>query len=56
MQVILRHLVSGGLLVGDVECMLRDEMGAVFMPHGLGKAATDSCTCSRVSLIHFMSH
>mmetsp|Transcript_1684 Transcript_1684/g.5908 ORF Transcript_1684/g.5908 Transcript_1684/m.5908 type:complete len:536 (+) Transcript_1684:92-1699(+) len=35
-----RHIIKGlielGLLIGDIEQMLEAEMGAVFMPHGLG--------------------
>ena len=35
-RVILTCLKEGGLLVGDVDEMLANEVGAVFMPHGLG--------------------
>ena len=33
---ILQALVEMGCLVGDVEQMMDDAMGGVFMPHGLG--------------------
>ena len=33
---ILRDLVEAGILKGDVEGMMRERLGAVFMPHGLG--------------------
>jgi Xaa-Pro dipeptidase len=35
-RVILTHLAAGGILKGDVEEMMKANMGAVFMPHGLG--------------------
>ena len=33
---ILKGLIEMGLLIGDIEAMLEAEIGAVFMPHGLG--------------------
>ena len=33
---ILSALTEGGLLTGDVEEMMAINLGAVFMPHGLG--------------------
>lgn len=33
---ILRDLVEAGILKGDVEDMMQERLGAVFMPHGLG--------------------
>ena len=35
-RIILTKLKEGGLLVGDVDAMLSADLGAVFMPHGLG--------------------
>ncbi|GMT28450.1 hypothetical protein PFISCL1PPCAC_19747, partial [Pristionchus fissidentatus] len=35
-KVILEDLKAGGLLVGNVDEMVKDRLGAVFMPHGLG--------------------
>jgi Xaa-Pro dipeptidase len=35
-RVLLTQLTAGGLLRGDVDAMLEAELGAVFMPHGLG--------------------
>ncbi|GMR53447.1 hypothetical protein PMAYCL1PPCAC_23642 [Pristionchus mayeri] len=35
-KVILSHLKEGGLVVGDVDEMVKSRLGAVFMPHGLG--------------------
>lgn len=35
-RVVLTHLRDGGLLAGDVDAMLAVNLGAVFMPHGLG--------------------
>lgn len=35
-RVILEHLKEGGLLKGDVDEMMKVNLGAVFMPHGLG--------------------
>jgi len=35
-KVILSHLQKGGLLKGDVEEMMKVNLGSVFMPHGLG--------------------
>ena len=35
-RTILRHLVDAGFLVGDVEELMAAEVGALFMPHGLG--------------------
>ena len=35
-RVILQALKEGGLLVGDVEDMMTQRLGATFMPHGLG--------------------
>ncbi|GMR45549.1 hypothetical protein PMAYCL1PPCAC_15744, partial [Pristionchus mayeri] len=35
-KVILTHLKAGGLVVGDVDEMVKARLGAVFMPHGLG--------------------
>uniref|UniRef100_A0AC34QP62 Aminopeptidase P N-terminal domain-containing protein n=1 Tax=Panagrolaimus sp. JU765 TaxID=591449 RepID=A0AC34QP62_9BILA len=33
---ILEHLKEAGIVVGDVDEMLKKRMGAIFMPHGLG--------------------
>ncbi|CAN4084908.1 unnamed protein product [Withania somnifera] len=35
-RVILESLKKGHLLVGDVDKMMAERLGAVFMPHGLG--------------------
>lgn len=35
-KVILESLKKGGLLVGDVDAMMVERVGAVFLPHGLG--------------------
>ncbi|KAF8373434.1 hypothetical protein PRIPAC_79863 [Pristionchus pacificus] len=35
-KIILTHLKEGGLVVGDVDEMVKARLGAVFMPHGLG--------------------
>ncbi|XP_069142921.1 uncharacterized protein [Solanum lycopersicum] len=35
-RVILESLKKGNLLVGDVDKMMAERLGAVFMPHGLG--------------------
>ena len=35
-QTILTHLKEANLLLGDVDDMLANDLGAVFMPHGLG--------------------
>lgn len=35
-KVILEHLKAGGLLTGDIDEMMKVNLGAVFMPHGLG--------------------
>ena len=35
-RTILTHLKDGGVLTGDVEDMLAADLGATFMPHGLG--------------------
>ncbi|XP_068652092.1 uncharacterized protein [Aristolochia californica] len=35
-KVILGSLVAGGLINGDVDDMMAERLGAVFMPHGLG--------------------
>ncbi|XP_051150226.1 uncharacterized protein LOC127264760 [Andrographis paniculata] len=35
-KVILESLKEGNLLVGDVDTMVKERVGAVFMPHGLG--------------------
>ncbi|CAN0901392.1 Xaa-Pro dipeptidase [Linum grandiflorum] len=34
--VILQSLKAGGIIVGEVEDMMAERFGAVFMPHGLG--------------------
>ncbi|XP_058069334.1 uncharacterized protein LOC131218673 [Magnolia sinica] len=33
---ILESLVAGGILVGEVDSMMEERLGAVFMPHGIG--------------------
>ncbi|VDP96153.1 unnamed protein product, partial [Trichobilharzia regenti] len=33
---ILTHLKEGGILLGDVNEMMKARLGAIFMPHGLG--------------------
>ncbi|CAI2733373.1 unnamed protein product [Schistosoma spindalis] len=33
---ILTHLREGGLLLGDINEMMKSRLGAIFMPHGLG--------------------
>ncbi|EPS63231.1 hypothetical protein M569_11556, partial [Genlisea aurea] len=35
-KVILESLKIGDLLIGDIDAMVRERVGAVFMPHGLG--------------------
>ncbi|KAA8523222.1 hypothetical protein F0562_009645 [Nyssa sinensis] len=35
-KIILEALKKGGVLVGDVDDMMAQRLGAVFMPHGLG--------------------
>ncbi|PIN07218.1 Xaa-Pro dipeptidase [Handroanthus impetiginosus] len=35
-RTILESLKEGHLLVGDVDAMVNERLGAVFMPHGLG--------------------
>jgi len=35
-RVILEHLEKGGLLKGDIDEMMKVNLGAIFMPHGLG--------------------
>ncbi|XXG48222.1 hypothetical protein AAC387_Pa02g2732 [Persea americana] len=35
-KTILESLRTGGLIVGDVDDMMAERLGAVFMPHGLG--------------------
>ncbi|XP_057468580.1 uncharacterized protein LOC130757764 [Actinidia eriantha] len=35
-KIILESLKKGGLLVGEVDDMMLERLGAVFMPHGLG--------------------
>ena len=35
-RVELEELKRAGLLVGEVEDMMKVNLGAVFMPHGLG--------------------
>jgi len=35
-RTILEHLKDGGLLIGDVGEMMNVNLGAIFMPHGLG--------------------
>lgn len=35
-RVLLTKLTEGGLLMGEVEDMMAANLGAVFMPHGLG--------------------
>ncbi|GAB4838938.1 hypothetical protein Ancab_028469 [Ancistrocladus abbreviatus] len=35
-KVILESLKKGGIVTGDVEDMMAQRLGAVFMPHGLG--------------------
>jgi Xaa-Pro aminopeptidase len=36
LQVICEELKKHGFLVGDVDEMLKNHIGALFMPHGLG--------------------
>lgn len=36
-RTILEDLKKHGLLTGDVHAMMEARLGAVFMPHGLGK-------------------
>lgn len=33
---ILHDLIDAGILKGEVEAMMKERLGAVFMPHGLG--------------------
>ena len=35
-KTLLTHLRDGGLLQGDVDEMMSVNLGAIFMPHGLG--------------------
>jgi len=35
-RTILEHLRAGGLVTGDLDAMMEANLGAVFMPHGLG--------------------
>ena len=35
-RVELQELCNAGILKGDVEAMMNERLGAVFMPHGLG--------------------
>lgn len=35
-RTLLAALKDGGLLKGDVDDMMKVNLGAVFMPHGLG--------------------
>lgn len=35
-RVILAGLKKGGILTGEIDAMLNDDVGSVFMPHGLG--------------------
>ncbi|GMT13222.1 hypothetical protein PFISCL1PPCAC_4519, partial [Pristionchus fissidentatus] len=35
-KILLEDLKAGGLVVGDVDEMVKARLGAVFMPHGLG--------------------
>lgn len=35
-RVLLDHLKAAGLVVGNVDEMLKARIGAIFMPHGLG--------------------
>jgi Xaa-Pro dipeptidase len=35
-RAILSRLKEGGLVVGDIDDMMQDHLGATFMPHGLG--------------------
>lgn len=35
-RIILESLKEGGLLLGDVDAMVQERVGAVFLPHGLG--------------------
>ena len=35
-RTILKHLIAAGLVVGDLEEAMAANIGAVFMPHGLG--------------------
>ena len=35
-RVLLEELKAVGLLQGDVDEMMKIDLGAVFMPHGLG--------------------
>ena len=35
-RVLLEGLKAGGLLQGDVDAMVAGNLGAIFMPHGLG--------------------
>jgi len=35
-RVVLEHLKTGGLIVGEIDDMMTAHLGATFMPHGLG--------------------
>ncbi|VDP19531.1 unnamed protein product [Soboliphyme baturini] len=35
-RIILQHLLRAGIIKGDIEKMMESNLGAVFMPHGLG--------------------
>ena len=35
-RVLLEGLKAGGLVVGDIDEMMSNHLGAMFMPHGLG--------------------
>ncbi|KAL3829966.1 hypothetical protein ACJIZ3_018768 [Penstemon smallii] len=35
-KIIMESMKEGGLLCGDIDTMIHERLGAVFMPHGLG--------------------
>jgi hypothetical protein len=51
-RTILEGLSAGGLVKGDVDAMLKDDVAALFMPHGKAMsidnaAGTYTSCCSR---------
>lgn len=49
-KCILSGLAAGGLLVGDVDDMIRDEVGGLFMPHGKSWCRKNNTVCASAIL------